>query len=145
MLGETTFKIFVLQLKYTRGFQYLLIHDPSEHNLTMPQIGEACKVCFAEANGKTGSTADAEEKQAELTSEQKDDACHAIVEALTEARSDPDPPSIVNKLASFFLQRPLTPDEVKELLNMMQGGNEANNISQSMIVTQYPVTVEAPC
>ncbi|KAM0305145.1 hypothetical protein ACHAPM_001519 [Fusarium culmorum] len=48
-LSDGIFSMFVFQLKHTRGFQYLLINDPTEHNRSMPHIGKACKVSFSNA------------------------------------------------------------------------------------------------
>ena len=50
MLGENTYQMFTLKLKHTQGFQYLLFHDSTLHDTQMPQISEACKASFVDAN-----------------------------------------------------------------------------------------------
>ncbi|KAL3606127.1 hypothetical protein FPOAC2_01082 [Fusarium poae] len=52
--------MFVFKLKHTHNFQYLLIYDPTDYDVTMPQIGEAYKVHFVTTTANATSTANAD-------------------------------------------------------------------------------------
>jgi hypothetical protein len=110
----------VFELKHTHHFQYLLIHDPTEHDLTIPQIGEACKVRFVGTRANTASTARVNGANGQPAIQQPtDEACFAIYCTLWQAQAELDPGPAIEQHASMYLQRALTPEELSELLRLL--------------------------